>query len=63
MVMMEAMPMVEGVVKNISAKEVRERRRIANPRVGLAEAASASWLQTLFGFRLSLLQQLSIVMQ
>jgi hypothetical protein len=50
MVMMEAavgvgtkttMPMVEAVVKNISAKEVRERRRVANPRVGLAEAASA----------------------
>jgi hypothetical protein len=36
-----AMPMVEAVVKNISAKEVRERRRVANPRVRLAEAASA----------------------
>jgi hypothetical protein len=35
------MPMVEAVVKDISAKEVRERGRVANPRVGLAEAASA----------------------
>jgi hypothetical protein len=36
-----AMPRVEAVVKNIYTKEVREGRRVANPRVGLAEAASA----------------------
>ena len=36
-----AMPMLEAVVQDISAKKVREWRRVANPRVALAEAASA----------------------
>jgi hypothetical protein len=35
------MRMVEAVVQDISAKEVRERRRVANPRVAFAEATSA----------------------
>jgi hypothetical protein len=35
-----SMPMV-AMVKNISTKEVRERRRVANPTVAFTEATAA----------------------